>query len=45
MGRGYSWDLRVRIYAEIEQGGSRRAAVQRFSVSASTSIRLAQRMG
>lgn len=44
MGRGYSSDLRVRIYGEIEQGGSRRAAAQRFGVSASTSIRLAQRM-
>lgn len=44
MGRGYSSDLRVRIYGEIEQGGSRRAAARRFGVSASTSIRLAQRM-
>ncbi|MBP2300573.1 transposase [Azospirillum picis] len=44
MGRSYSSDLRVRIYGEIEQGGSRRAAAQRFGVSASTSIRLAQRM-
>lgn len=44
MGRGYSSDLRVRIYGEIEEGGSRRAAARRFGVSASTSIRLAQRM-
>lgn len=44
MGQSYSSDLRVRIYGEIEQGGSRRAAARRFDVSASTSIRLAQRM-
>lgn len=44
MGRSYSSDLRVRIYGEIEQGGSRRAAARRFDVSVSTSIRLAQRM-
>ncbi len=44
MGRSYSPDLRVRIYGEIEQGGSRRAAARRFDVSASTSVRLAQRM-
>ena len=44
MGHGYSSDLRVRIYGEIERGSSRRAAARRFGVSASTSIRLAQRM-
>lgn len=44
MGRSYSSDLRVRIYGEIEQGGSRRAAALRFNVSASTSVRLARRM-
>ena len=44
MGHGYSPDLRVRIYGEIERGHSRRAAARRFGVSASTSIRLAQRM-
>ena len=44
MGRSYSSDLRVRIYAEIEQGGSRRGAARQFDVSASTSVRLAQRM-
>lgn len=27
MGRSYSSGLRVRIYGEIEQGGSRRAAI------------------
>lgn len=44
MGKGYSPDLRVRIYEEIERGESRRAAARRFGVSASTSVRLAQRM-
>jgi transposase len=44
MGRGYSSDLRVRVYSEIKEGQSRRAAALRFGVSASTSIRLAQRM-
>ena len=44
MGQVYSSDLRVRIYGEIERGSSRRAAARRFGVSASTSIRLAQRM-
>ncbi|CAO3424397.1 Transposase [Azospirillum endophyticum] len=44
MGRSYSSDLRVRIYGEIEQGCSRRSAARRFGVSASTSVRLAQRM-
>jgi transposase len=43
MGRGYSSDLRVRIFGAIESGSSRRAAARRFGVSASTSIRLAQR--
>lgn len=44
MGKGYSSDLRVRIYSEIESGASRRAAARRFGVSAATSVRLAQRM-
>lgn len=44
MGQGYSSDLRVRIYGAIEGGSSRRAAARRFGVSASTGIRLAQRM-
>lgn len=44
MGKAYSSDLRVRIYQEIEGGRSRRAAGRRFGVSASTSVRLAQRM-
>ncbi len=44
MGKGYSSDLRVRIYGDIERGSSRRAAARRFGVSASTGIRLAHRM-
>lgn len=44
MGKGYSSDLRVRIYGEIASGQSRRAAARRFGVSASTGVRLAQRM-
>jgi len=44
MGKGYSSDLRIRIYQEIERSGSRRAAARHFGVSASTSARLAQRM-
>jgi transposase len=44
MGKGYSSDLRERVYGEIESGQSRRAAARRFGVSASTSVRLAQRM-
>jgi len=44
MGKGYSADLRARVYGEIASGRSRRAAARRFGVSASTSVRLAQRM-
>lgn len=44
MGKGYSADLRERVYGEVEKGQSRRAAARRFGVSVSTSIRLAQRM-
>jgi len=44
MAKGYSSDLRVRIYGEIERGESRRAAARHFGVSAATSVRLAQRM-
>jgi transposase len=43
MGRGYSSDLRVRIFGAVESGNSCRSAARRFGVSASTSIRLAQR--
>ena len=44
MGKSYSSDLRVRIYGAIEDGASRRAAARRYGVSASTSVRVAQRM-
>jgi transposase len=44
MGKSYSSDLRVRIYGAIEEGSSRRAAARRFGVSASTSVRVAQRV-
>lgn len=44
MGRAYSSDLRERVYGEVASGQSRRAAARRFGVSASTGIRLAQRM-
>lgn len=37
-------DLRKRVYGGIETEGSARAAARRFGVSASTSVRLAQRM-
>jgi transposase len=43
MGRSYSSDLRVRIFGSVESGSSCRSAARRFGVSASTSIRLAQR--
>ncbi|MDF0543965.1 hypothetical protein PX699_16555 [Sphingobium sp. H39-3-25] len=44
MGKAYSGDLRERVYDEIADGSSRRAAARRFGVSASTGVRLAQRM-
>lgn len=44
MGRAHSGDLRERVYGEIAEGGSRRAAARRFGVSASTGVRLARRM-
>lgn len=44
MGKSYSSDLRVRIYGAIEEGVSRRAAARRYGVSASTSVRVAQRV-
>jgi len=44
MGKGLSSDLRERVYGDIESGQSRRAAGRRFGVSASTSVRIAQRM-
>lgn len=44
MGKPYSGDLRDRIYGDISAGESRRSAARRFGVSASTGVRLAQRM-
>jgi transposase len=44
MGRAHSLDLRERVYGDVAAGGSRRSAARRFGVSASTSVRLAQRM-
>jgi transposase len=44
MGKAYSIDLRDRVYSDVESGLSRRAAARRFGVSASTGVRLAQRM-
>ena len=44
MGKAYSIDLRYRVYSDVESGLSRRAAARRFGVSASTGVRLAQRM-
>jgi len=44
MGKAYSIDLRDRVYSDVENGLSRRAAARRFGVSASTGVRLAQRM-
>jgi transposase len=44
MGKAYSIDLRDRVYGEVENGLSRRAAARRFGVSSSTGVRLAQRM-
>lgn len=44
MGKWHSVDLRERVYGEVAAGQSRRSAARRFGVSASTGVRLAQRM-
>jgi transposase len=44
MGRGYSLDLRNRVVAFVEQGHSRRAAAEHFSVSPSFAVKLLQRV-
>jgi transposase len=44
MGKAHSLDLRERVYGDVASGQSRRAAARRFGVSASTGVRLAQRM-
>jgi transposase len=40
MGRACSTDLRERLVREIEAGGSRRAAAERFEVAPSTAVRV-----
>ena len=44
MGKSFSSDLRVGVYGAIEDGTSRRGAARRFGSSASTSVRIAQRV-
>jgi transposase len=44
MGKAYSDDLRDRVNARIAAGHSRRAAARHFGVSASFSVKLAQRV-
>ena len=44
MAAALSTDLRERIVGEVEGGSSRRAAAERFAVSASSAIRLMQRV-
>ena len=43
MGHSYSQDIRVRVASAVSQGMSRRAAAERFAVSASSAIRWADR--
>ncbi len=43
MGHSYSQDIRVRVANAVWQGMSRRAAAERFAVSASSAIRWAER--
>jgi transposase len=43
MGKPLSLDLRERIIGFVEDGGSRRGAAERFKVSASCAIKLADR--
>jgi transposase len=38
MPKAYSWDMRKRVIAEVENGASRREAAEEFEVSASTAI-------
>jgi transposase len=44
MGKPYSIDLRERVQAEIASGQSRRAAAQRYDVSPSFAVKLADRV-
>lgn len=43
MGKSYSSDLRDRVVAFVEAGGSRRAAARHFGVSNSFAVKLLQR--
>lgn len=44
MGKPHPIELRERVQAEIDGGGSRRGAARRFQVSASFAVKLAQRV-
>jgi len=44
MGKPHPIELRTRVQAEIDAGGSRRAAAERFKVSASFAVKLASRV-
>ena len=44
MGKPHPMELRTRVQAEIDAGGSRRAAAERFKVSASFAVKLAARV-
>jgi transposase len=44
MGKPHPIELRKRVQAEIEAGGSRRASAERFKVSASFAVKLAARV-
>lgn len=44
MGKPHPIELRERVQAEIASGGSRRAAAERFKVSASFAVKLAARV-
>ncbi len=44
MGKSHPIELRERVQAEIDGGGSRRGAAQRFKVSASFAVKLAARV-
>ena len=44
MGKAYSIDLRGRVYSDVEKDVFRRAAARRFGISASTGVRVEQRM-
>lgn len=44
MGRPYPIEIRERVLADIEDGGSRRGAADRYAVSASFAVKLAARV-